>query len=174
MAKTEETPIVRRSTYVEPETPEEQYLAALPDPEPSAELKRIIDETRSAQVEELREQLAEAQDLARARLEIIENISEELAKTQQALEDLKTEAEETDGEEESPINAYVRILSEHLNTYTAGPTAILHQMERRGAVERAGYLASIARLAARTQEQADTLHDLRNKSEIAGHMLSAE
>lgn len=73
--------------------------------------------------------------------------------------------------EEAPTAAFVRILDEHLSTHSSGPTAILNQMERRGLVERAGYLASLERLATVTREKADQLDDLRLKSEIAGHML---
>ena len=73
--------------------------------------------------------------------------------------------------EEAPMTTFVRILDEHLSTHSSGPSAILNQMERRGPVERAGYLASLERLATMTREKADQLDDLRVKSEIAGHML---
>lgn len=81
------------------------------------------------------------------------------------------ESEAVTDTEEAPTAAFVRILDEHLSTHSSGPTAILNQMERRGPVERAGYLASLERLAAMTREKAEQLDDLRLKSEIAGHML---
>lgn len=81
------------------------------------------------------------------------------------------ESEAVTDTEEAPTTAFVRILDEHLSTYSSGPTAILNQMERRGPVERAGYLASLERLTAMTREKAEQLDDLRLKSEIAGKML---
>lgn len=75
--------------------------------------------------------------------------------------------------EEAPTATFVRILDEHLSTHNAGPGAILSQMERRGPVERAGYLASLERLAAVTREKSEQLDDLRRKSEIAGHLLGS-
>ena len=81
------------------------------------------------------------------------------------------ESEAVTDTEEAPTAAFVRILDEHLSTHSSGPTAILNQMERRGPVERAGYLASLERLATMTREKAEQLDDLRVKSEIAGHML---
>ena len=79
--------------------------------------------------------------------------------------------EQVENAEEAPTATFVRILDEHLSTHSSGPTAILNQMERRGPVERAGYLASLERLATMTREKAEQLDDLRLKSEIAGHML---
>lgn len=90
--KTEETiPGPRRSTYVEPnslsnmrieDTEKAQGVA-------NAETLRTIAEAREAQMETLREQLAEAQRLADARLEIITHMSTELAEAQGALTELK-------------------------------------------------------------------------------------
>ncbi len=90
--KTEETiPGPRRSTYVEPnslsnmrieDTEKAQGVA-------NAETLRTIAEAREAQMETLREQLAEAQRLAKARLDIITHMSNELAEAQEALTELK-------------------------------------------------------------------------------------
>ncbi len=90
--KTEETTSgPRRSTYVEPnslsnmrieDTEKAQGVA-------NAETLRTIAEAREAQMETLREQLAEAQRLAKARLDIITHMSNELAEAQEALTELK-------------------------------------------------------------------------------------
>ncbi len=83
------------------------------------------------------------------------------------------ESEAVTDTEEAPTAAFVRILDEHLSTHSSGPTAILNQMERRGPVERAGYLASLERLAIMTREKAEQLDDLRLKSEIAGQLVGS-
>ena len=221
--KTEEAPIMRRSSYISAstgkQTPEPTPTTELPTVG-SPELRQTIAEARAALTANLQAKLDEAEATIRKKQEAIDAISVELEAANNALTELKQaprgvdsevyeytndetgesyvvvqvdtekdsgrikvyvndgviydsdpESEETADPEETPAAALVRILDEHLSTYSAGPTAILSQMERRGPIERAGYLASLDRLAAVTREKADQLDDLRKRAEIAGHLL---
>ena len=217
--KTEETPIIRRSTYIDANT----SLDSAEPAEASESLRQTIAEARAAQVADLQAKLEAAEQTIRQKQEIIDSISLELSAVNDAITELKRapngveaevyESDEDsdlpkativqidttadsgnlrvylnddtiyDGDPEQPATeqvenaedahtaAFVRILDEHLSTHSSGPTAILNQMERRGPVERAGYLASLERLATMTREKAEQLDDLRLKSELAGQML---
>lgn len=171
---TEETPIIRRSTYIDANT----GLDSAEPAEASESLRQTIAEARAVQVADLQAKLEEAEHIIRQKQEIIDSISLELGAANAAITELKkapngVEAEQVENAEEAPTAAFVRILDEHLSTHSGGPTAILNQMERRGPVERAGYLASLERLAAVTREKSEQLDDLRRKSEIAGHLLGS-
>lgn len=223
---TEETPIVRRSNYIDvntgQQTPQFTPTTELPAVG-SVELQQTIAEARAAMTADLQAKLDEAEAIIQQKQEIIDSISLELGAANAAITELKRAPRGVDSEvyeytndetgesyvvvqvdteagsgrikvyvndgtvydgdpeqpeseavtdtEEAPTASFVRILDEHLSTHSLGPTAILNQMERRGPVERAGYLASLERLATVAREKADQLDDLRIKSEIAGHML---
>lgn len=224
--KTEETPIMHRSSYIDVNTGQ-QTTQPVPTTETSEvgspELRQTIAETRAAMTADLQAKLDKAEAIIRQKQEIIDSISLELGAANAAITELKRAPRGVDSEvyeytndetgesyvvvqvdteagsgrirvyvndgtvydgdpeqpesgpdtEEAPTATFVRILDEHLSTHSAGPTAILSQMERRGPVERAGYLASLERLAAVTREKSEQLDDLRRKSEIAGHLLGS-
>lgn len=224
--KTEETPIMHRSSYIDVNTGQQttQPVPTTETPEVgSPELRQTIAEARAAQVADLQAELEAAHRLLEAKQEAINAISLELEAANAAITELKRAPRGVDSEvyeytndetgesyvvvqidteegsgrikvyvndgsiydgdpeqpesgpdtEEAPTATFVRILDEHLSTHSGGPTAILSQMERRGPVERAGYLASLERLAAVTREKSEQLDDLRRKSEIAGHLLGS-
>ena len=90
--KTEEiVPGPRRSSYIAPDSLSNVRVEDSEQAQgvANAETLRTIAEAREAQMETLREQLAEAQRLADARLEIITHMSTELAEAQETLTELK-------------------------------------------------------------------------------------
>ena len=224
--KTEEAPIMHRSSYIDVNTGQQTtpHTPTTETPEVgSPELRQTIAEARAVMTADLQARLDEAEAIIRQKQKIIDTISLELAAANDAAAELKRaprgvssevyefvnnetgesyvvvqiDTEEGSGRikvyvndgsiydgdpeqpesgpdtEEAPTATFVRILDEHLSTHNAGPGAILSQMERRGPVERAGYLASLERLAAVTREKSEQLDDLRRKSEIARHLLGS-
>lgn len=212
--KTEEIATPKRSTYIDVNTGEATVTA-------SEEVKQTIAEARAAQVAELQAQLGEAEALATAKQQIIDNMAVELAELHEAMTELKktpngVEAEvypyasddgtekyivvqidttpetgrikvyvndgtvyDNDPEQEttqaaSPMSSFAEHLQRFLAVQEGGPAVVLGQLSGRDPIERAGYVASIRRLAAEVRNRAEQLDDLYAKTKIAAQMFEED
>ena len=167
-----ETPVLRRSTYIDVNTGETTMTTETTD-----ELKQTIAEAREAQAAEYRARIAELEDQLATAQDLAETRGRELAKLRQENEQLRVklayEEEEIvqENAEDTPADSFFANVARYLEVHGNGPQQILHEVQRRSTIDRASYFASIDRVADAMQQNTDNLRDLAQRSRIAAQMV---
>lgn len=141
-------------------------------PTTSPDLQQTIAEAREAQAAEQRERIAELehqvqhyQDLANERGKELEEMH--LAITELEAKKIALKSEETVKDTSEHATHFFDVVERHLATHGKGAQAILAEIERRGPVEQATYIASIDRIAEAMQQNTVNLYDLASRSRTA-------
>lgn len=159
----------RRSTFIDVNTGKDTAVT-----QPTEELKQTIAEAREIQATEYRARIAELEHQVQHYQDLANKRGKELEEMRLAIIELeadKAEVPEQENTEDTPADSFFANVARYLEVHGNGPQQILHEVQRRGPVERASYFASIDRVADAMQQNTDNLRDLAHRSRVAAQMV---